>query len=177
VIGLEDSSKVCDCELCALIADLGLPAGDVRRMFLAKKGKFIQLLAFCPDFGEINVAAYEAILSPTKRATFFDMESPMPVVIRCAASYFNVRIDDIFSHNRKKETILARHVVWYLLSWYDSWSIVRIGNFFDFDHSTVSSAVEKVKDRLASDDIFASQIEEVIQLVREVKRNAKDGLL
>lgn len=78
-----------------------------------------------------------------------DMDSIAKIV--CATSA--VSRDDLFSKNRSRQIVNARHVSMFLCYKYTSYSLKEIGKHFGGrDHTTVIHAMKTIKDRLSVQD-------------------------
>ncbi|MBS5736769.1 MAG: chromosomal replication initiator protein DnaA, partial [Clostridiales bacterium] len=97
---------------------------------------------------------------------------PLPVlvdkIILEVSRNYDVKPEDIRSRKRQMNIKNARHVSLYILRELTSISLDDIGMFFsNLDHSSVHHAINKVADRMASDNSFKIHVEEIIRNVRE----------
>ena len=97
---------------------------------------------------------------------------PLPVlvdkIILEVSRNYDVKPEDIRSRKRQMNIKNARHVSLYILRELTSISLDDIGMFFSIlDHSSVHHAINKVADRMASDNSFKIHVEEIIRNVRE----------
>jgi chromosomal replication initiation ATPase DnaA len=58
---------------------------------------------------------------------------------------------DISIRNRHKEVVFARHLFHYWLYYNTKMSVVKIGNIFGFDHSSISHSKQAISDLLSYD--------------------------
>jgi len=75
-------------------------------------------------------------------------------LIEFVECYSGIGSGMIASRSRKKEVIPARHAVVYILRKYSPMSLWEIGRLANIDHSTVSSTVRIVQDKLQFDRKF-----------------------
>ncbi len=81
---------------------------------------------------------------------------------KAVAEFFGVRVDDLRSRGRNKSIVLPRQVAMYLCREIVKASLPDIGEGFGGkDHSTVIHACEKVKRKIAGEDGFRRQVDEL----------------
>ena len=84
----------------------------------------------------------------------------MDVIQRKVCEFYNIKLSDLTSAKRHKAIATARHVAMYLAKQLTTKSLPDIGrNFGGKDHSTVIHAVKKVKENIAKDREFATNLE------------------
>ncbi len=83
-------------------------------------------------------------------------------IIETVADYYNLTEQQIKSKFRTSQIALARHISMYLCRQLCGTQFVKLGNIFGGrDHSTVMSAVEKVRINLKTDTQLATAINEI----------------
>ena len=86
----------------------------------------------------------------------------MADILHTTAKHFSVQVDDLKSKGRRQELVVPRQVAMYLIRDITSHSYPEIGQFFNGrDHSTVVYAVQKVTERLGSDEDLAKAVREI----------------
>jgi len=81
---------------------------------------------------------------------------------KAVAEFFGVRVDDLRSRGRNKSIVLPRQVAMYLCREIVKASLPDIGEGFGGkDHSTVIHACQKVKRKLAGEEMFKKQVDEL----------------
>ncbi len=81
---------------------------------------------------------------------------------KAVAEFYGVRVDDLRSRGRNKSIVLPRQVAMYLCREIVKASLPDIGDGFGGkDHSTVIHACEKVKRKIAGEDAFRRQVDEL----------------
>jgi len=81
---------------------------------------------------------------------------------RAVADFYGVRVDDLRSRGRNKSIVLPRQVAMYLCREIVKASLPDIGDGFGGkDHSTVIHACEKVKRKIAGEETFRKQVDEL----------------
>ncbi len=81
---------------------------------------------------------------------------------KAVADFYGVRTEDLRSRGRNKSIVLPRQVAMYLCREIVKASLPDIGDGFGGkDHSTVIHACEKVKRKIAGEDLFRKQIDEL----------------
>ena len=84
----------------------------------------------------------------------------MDLIQRKVCEFYNIKLSDLNSTKRHKAIATARHVAMYLAKQLTTKSLPDIGrNFGGKDHSTVIHAVKKVKENIAKDHEFATNLE------------------
>ena len=84
----------------------------------------------------------------------------MDLIQRKVCEFYNIKLSDLNSTKRHKAIATARHVAMYLAKQLTTKSLPDIGrNFGGKDHSTVIHAVKKVKENIAKDREFATNLE------------------
>jgi len=73
-------------------------------------------------------------------------------VVTMVANFFGLTVDDIMSRSRRQRIAMARHVTFYIMRNVGKCSYPQIGKAFDYDHSTVLSAVDRIERLIASDE-------------------------
>jgi len=73
-------------------------------------------------------------------------------VLKKVAKYFGVSLEDLLGQSRKKDFALPRHLSMYLLHCEDKFSLTRIGNLFNRDHTSILYAAEKIKKAISKKD-------------------------
>lgn len=88
-------------------------------------------------------------------------------IIKRVAAYFNVRVTDLKSSQRKKTLTLPRHVAMYLCRRLTSQSYPEIGRAFGGkDHATVMHADRKIKAVIEKDPQMSTTIETLVDMLR-----------
>ncbi len=71
--------------------------------------------------------------------------------LKTVANHFHISYEDLMSHVRKKEFALARHVAMFILKEKADLNLVKVGEIFSRDHTSVIYAVARVKEQLTAD--------------------------
>ena len=91
-----------------------------------------------------------------------DASLTMPDILRVTAQHYGLDPEDLRSKGRRHELVIARQVAMYLIRELTVHSFPEIGQFFGGrDHSTVMYAVQKIGDRVGSDDELARRVRQV----------------
>ena len=91
-----------------------------------------------------------------------DASLTMPDILRVTAQHYGLDPEDLRSKGRRHELVIARQVAMYLIRELTPHSFPEIGQFFGGrDHSTVMYAVQKIGDRVGSDDELARRVRQV----------------
>jgi len=79
----------------------------------------------------------KSVQTPSKRVT--DDQ-----ILKIVAEFFNVTLEDLVSHNRRKEVVLPRQIAMYLLREILEFSYPNIGEKMGRDHTTAIHSYEKI---------------------------------
>lgn len=83
---------------------------------------------------------------------------------RVVAEHFGIRIADMTSHRRARVVARPRQIAMYLTHELTALSSTQIGHLFgDRDHTTVLSAIRKIKELATADAAFAVRVTELRQ--------------
>jgi len=74
-------------------------------------------------------------------------------VLRATVTEYNIPLHTILGDRRNKTTVTARHVAMFLVYTWTRLSLVGMGVIFNRDHSTVYSALDKMKAALDRRDM------------------------
>lgn len=80
---------------------------------------------------------------------------------RASAQYFEVSLADLKSKSRDQRFTHPRHIAMYLAYEKFSNTFKEIGNFFNRDHSSVVSAVEKIRAHIKTDAQLSKDINNI----------------
>lgn len=78
------------------------------------------------------------------------------------ADYFKISVDDLKSKRRTNNVVRPRHIAMYLCRMETDENLAKIGlEFGGRDHSTVSTAIDKMKEELETDDNLNKMLKEI----------------
>jgi chromosomal replication initiator protein len=106
--------------------------GIIKKILFTKESKGIEIT---PEVVEEIIE--KATMSGSKRVT--DTQ-----IIKAVADFFNISIEDVMSHNRRKEVVEPRQIIMYLLRDILELSYPYIGNKMGKDHTTAIHSYEKI---------------------------------
>ncbi len=175
-------------------ASLDKPDFDLRRMVLIKKaeqdglnlpedvidfvaenvtdsireleGVVVSLVAHAAVMNcEINLALAQRVVANAirikRRQVNFEMVS------QAVSSYFNIKVDTLFTKSRKREISDARQIVMYLAKKYVGMSLKNIGTKLGRTHATVIYACKNIEERLPIDKELRNSIDGIRQLIEK----------
>ena len=94
-------------------------------------------------------------------------EAVIDRIITEVSRYYNVSAEDIMSPKRPANITLARQVCMYIIREVCGLSLPQIGEKFNGrDHSTVHHAVKQVEKKIADNNAFALQINDIINTIK-----------
>lgn len=126
--------------------------------------------------GTINrLLAYTAMMVPDKITLDFANEAlndyvntnifinnSIASIQSAVAEYFKISVDDLKSKRRTSTVVKPRHIAMYLCRMETDENLMKIGlEFGGRDHSTVSTAVDKVKEELESNPNLSNMLKEI----------------
>jgi chromosomal replication initiator protein len=129
----------------------------------------------------LRVAAYSSLLrepitSQIAERALEDLlpqpgsEIPAPVILDQTAAYFGLTREDLVSKNRSRPLTTARHVAMYLLRECTGLSLIKIGELFERDHTTVLHGVKKVEMLMRDRAPIFRQVQELTKRLRSLGR-------
>ena len=87
-------------------------------------------------------------------------------IVNSAAEKYGIAADEILGKKRLKEIVWARHMSVYVMRKLADMSFNDIGKFFNRDHSTIMSSVEKIEKEAETNPTVAKEIQELIDIVK-----------
>ena len=126
--------------------------------------------------GTINrLMAYTAMMVPDRVTLDFAVEALKDYVVTniftnnsissiqsVVANYFNITVEDLKSKRRTNAVVLPRHIAMYLCREETNENLSKIGlEFGGRDHSTVTTAIDKIKEDLKNDDNLNNMLTEI----------------
>ncbi len=148
----------------------GVRLPDEVSLFIAKhaksnirelEGSLVRLVAHASFTGrEVSLELAQEVL---RNLTTEQQRLPtIPSIQKAVAEFYGVRVDDLRSRGRNKSIVLPRQVAMYLCREIVRASLPDIGEGFGGkDHSTVIHACEKVKRKMAGEDTFRKQVQDL----------------
>lgn len=105
-----------------------------------------------------------AIEEPTQK----NMDDFPSSCVRAAARRFGVRVSDLKSPSRRKNTVLARSIAMFLIREIAGLSLVETGRFFqNRDHTTVRHACQKIRKQLVSDSTLQDAVRSICETLNQ----------
>jgi chromosomal replication initiator protein len=95
-------------------------------------------------------------------------EIPAQVILDETAKYFGLTRDDLISKNRSRPLTTARHVAMYMMRECTGLSLIKIGELFDRDHTTVLHGVKKVETLMRDRAPIFKQVQDLTRKVRSL---------
>jgi chromosomal replication initiator protein len=88
------------------------------------------------------------------------------------AEYFGLGREDLISKSRSRPLTTARHVAMYLLREFTGLSLIRIGEHFERDHTTVLHGIKKIEGLMPARGSTYKQVQELTKKIRARARGA-----
>jgi chromosomal replication initiator protein len=129
------------------------------------EGALLRVAAFasltrCPVDLAIAEHALEGLLPQT------DREIPVEVILTTVAAYFGLTRADLVGKSRSRPLTTARHVAMYLTRECTGLSLLKIGEVFDRDHSTVMHGLRKVEALMKERGSIYRQVQDLSRQIR-----------
>lgn len=110
---------------------------------------------------ELNLALAEDALKDVIYPEQARKISPL-LIINVVAEHFNISKEDIISKKRNSEYVLPRQIIMYLCRHLTETSLQMIASLLGKkDHTTVIHGVEKIEDKIKTDEDLANKIETI----------------
>jgi chromosomal replication initiator protein len=101
-------------------------------------------------------------------------ETPPAAILEEAAAYFGLSLDELVSKSRSRPLTTARHVAMYLLREQTGLSLIKIGEHFHRDHTTVLHGIKKIEGLMPARGSTYRQVQELTKKIRARSRG-RDG--
>ena len=172
-----------------LIADIQPPDLETKAAILRKKAQAegihlpSEVALFIAKHAKSNIRELEgALVRLVAHASFTNREiclelaqevlkdltaeqQRLPTIVsiqKAVADFYGLRVDDLRSRGRNKSIVLPRQVAMYLCREIVKASLPDIGDGFGGkDHSTVIHACEKIKRKMAGEELFRKQVQDL----------------
>jgi len=89
-------------------------------------------------------------------------------ILEYVSQKYAIPTEDITSSKRSKDIMYARHITIYLIRSMTDMSLSAIGSFFNRDHTTIMSSVDRIENDINNSPDFENTI-------NEMKRDIKSG--
>ena len=89
------------------------------------------------------------------------------VIINASCKYLDVPLETLQGKCRKREFVMPRQIIMYLLVSYTDMTYLNIGKLFKKDHTTVIHSKDLVKDLISVDDSMRLRVEELRKQIAE----------
>ena len=99
-------------------------------------------------------------------------EIPPAMILEETARYFGLGSGDLVSKSRSRPLTTARHVAMYLLRELTGLSLIKIGEHFDRDHTTVLHGIKKIEGLMPARGSTYKQVQELTKKIRARSRGA-----
>ncbi len=93
-------------------------------------------------------------------------------ILEETAEYFGLGREDLISKSRSRPLTTARHVAMYLLRELTGLSLIRIGEHFERDHTTVLHGIKKIEGLMPARGSTYKQVQELTKKIRARARGA-----
>jgi chromosomal replication initiator protein len=101
-----------------------------------------------------------------------DQEIAAGLILEETSSYFGLQPDDLVSKSRSRPLTTARHVAMYLLRELTGLSLIKIGEHFDRDHTTVLHGIKKIEGLMGARGSTYRQVQDLTKRIRARSRGA-----
>ena len=188
--------RLCSRFSMGLIADIQRPDLETRMAILQKKAEYenmrlprdvIEYIAtnYTSNIRELEGALIRAVayisisglamtvenLAPILNPTTEKVQMSPEAILITVADAFNVSIEDLKSHSRRREISSARQIGMYLMRHHTALSLPRIGEEFGGkDHTTVMYSCEKVAQLRESDPDVAQKLRQLVDALRAISQ-------
>jgi chromosomal replication initiator protein len=95
-----------------------------------------------------------------------DGELPVEMILDETANHFHLTRDDLVSKSRSRPLTTARHVAMYLARECTGLSLLKIGEVFERDHTTVMHGINKVQELMKARGTMFRDVQELTRKIR-----------
>ena len=95
-----------------------------------------------------------------------DRETPAELILAESSSYFGFSRVDLVGKSRSRPLTTARHVAMYLVRECTGLSLLKIGELFDRDHTTVMHGLKKVETLMKERGGLYRQVQDLTRRIR-----------
>jgi len=139
---------------------LTLIATHINNSIRELEGAIVKISA-CSELMSMEVDC-EMVKNILKLDTYrLKKDTSIEEIAKTAALYFEVSLNDLKSKSRDQKYTHPRHIAMYVAYENFSNTFKEIGNFFNRDHSSVVSAVEKIRTYIKSDTQLSKDISNI----------------
>jgi chromosomal replication initiator protein len=100
-----------------------------------------------------------------------EAEIPPQLILEETARYYSLSVEEIVSKSRSRPLTTARHVAMYLVRECTGMSLIKIGEFFDRDHSTALHGINKIDEQMRDREPVYRQVQDLSRLIRNRARS------
>jgi chromosomal replication initiator protein len=97
-------------------------------------------------------------------------EIPPHLILDETAAYFGLTREDLVSKSRSRPLTTARHVAMYLMRECTGLSLIKIGELFERDHTTVLHGVKKIEMLMRDRAPIFRQVQDLTKQIRSLGR-------
>ncbi len=115
---------------------------------------------------EINEKTAEEIINKTLQSSFRRVTDSQ--ILKAVAEFFSISLEDLISHNRRKEVVEPRQIAMYLLRDISELSYPYIGEKMGRDHTTAIHSYEKINREINRN----SGLNQKILMIKEIVYNS-----
>jgi chromosomal replication initiator protein len=97
-------------------------------------------------------------------------EITAPVILEETAAYFGLDQEDLLSKSRSRPLTTARHVSMYLMRELTGLSLIKIGEYFNRDHTTALHGIKKIEQLMPA---RGSTYRQVLELTKKIRARSR----
>jgi chromosomal replication initiator protein len=110
----------------------------------------------------LNYMTIPGVPKTTNRDRTRHINVYMPeIIISTGCKYFDISLETLQGACRKREIVMPRQVIMYMLVKYTDMTYLNIGSIFCKDHTTVIHSKNTIKDLLCVDDVIRGYVDEL----------------
>ena len=121
-------------------------SGRVGTMVLGRAGRCDECVGGTKQ-ATLTIAQLRELLAPVREERTLDpwaRGNPAERVVAAVVTFFGLAVSDLIGRSRTRQTVLARHLAWWLLRYRTQMSFPEIGRFTRHDHTGVMSGVRRI---------------------------------
>ena len=143
-------------------------SSDLKENIRELEGALIKVVAYASlkntkdiDVDLASEALKELIIEKDKKV--IDLDYIKEVV----ANFYSINVHDLYSKSRAQNIVFPRHIAMYISRMLTDFSLIKISESFNRDHSTLIHAIEKIENLIIEDETVKDEIDAIVEKIQK----------